>query len=97
MPAPYSKLQDSFTLIPTPGTRIQLAASTPCAELTMTALETNVGEIVYGGATVVAAASGRSGTPLVQGQSVTIKIDDLSKVWLDTLNANDGVSYSWLS
>jgi hypothetical protein len=98
MQTPFTKLQDSRTLIPTPGSRIQLnTTSTPCGKLTVTALESNAGEVVYGGTTVVAALGTRSGTPLVPGQSVDIPIDDLSKVWLDTLNSNDGVSYTWLS
>jgi hypothetical protein len=99
MQTPFTKLQDSKATVTTAGQRVQLnPVSTPCGKLTVTALEGNAGEIVYGGATVVAALGAtRSGTPLVQGQSVDIPIDDLSKVWLDAVNSGDGVSYTWLS
>jgi hypothetical protein len=96
---PFIKLQDGKGVIPTAGTRVQLSTvSIPCGKVTLTALKTNNDEIVYGGATVVAALGAtRSGTPLVQGQSVDIIIDDLSKVWLDAIVSGDGYSYSWLS
>lgn len=98
MPQPYTKLQSGNGTVPTAGTAVQVnPVSTPCASLTITANEGNTGELCYGGSNVVAAANGRIGTPLVQGQSVTLAIDDLSKVYLDAVNSGDGFSYSWLS
>jgi hypothetical protein len=98
MQSGYSSLKSSNGSIATAGTAVQInPVSSPCAQLTITANEGNTGEIVYGGSNVVAAVIGRIGTPLVQGQSVTLAIDDLSKVWLDTVNNGDGYSISWLS
>ena len=98
MPAPYTKLQSSNGSVTTAGTAVQVnPVSTPCAELSLTANEGNAGEICYGGSNVKAAVSGRIGTPLVQGQTVVLKIDDLSKVYLDAVTSGDGFSYSWLS
>lgn len=95
---PYTKLQSNNGTIAIAGTAVQISVSSiPCGQLTITANEGNAGEIVYGGSNVVAAAIGRIGVPLVQGQSVTLLIDDLSKVWFDTVNSGDGFSYSWLS
>jgi hypothetical protein len=97
MPQPYTNLKSGNGSITTAGTAVQLAAgATPCAELTITANENNVGTIVYGGSNVVGAASGRIGTPLVPFQSVQIRIDDLSKVWFDAVTSGDGYSYSYL-
>jgi hypothetical protein len=100
---PASNLKDGKGMIPTPGTRVQLSTiSLPCAKLTLTAHKLNQDEIVYGGPTVVAAlgasaaASTRSGTPLVPGQSVDIYIDNLTKVWLDGIVANDAYSFTYL-
>ena len=98
MPEPYTKLQSSNGTVATAGTAVQVnPVSTPCAQLTITANEGNVGELVYGGSNVKAAVNGRIGTPLIQGQSVTLPIDDLSKVYLDAVTSGDGFSYSWLS
>jgi hypothetical protein len=98
MPAPYTKLQSSNGSVTTAGTAVQVnPVATPCAELSLTANEGNVGELCYGGSNVLAAANGRIGTPLIQGQTVVLKIDDLSKVYLDAVNSGDGFSYSWLS
>jgi len=98
MPAPYTVLKDGKTAVTTAGQRVQLTTTgTPCAKLTVTALGNNTNEIVYGGITVVGAVgSTRSGTPLQPGQSVDIPIDDLSKVWLDSIVNGEGVSYTWL-
>src|SRR3954468_19704168 len=96
MPQPFSNLKDGSKNVTTAGTRVQLASPTPCGEVTVTARVDNASDIVYGGATVVAALVGRSGTPLSPGQPVNLKIDDLSKIWLDALSSGDGVTFSYL-
>jgi hypothetical protein len=98
MQTPFIKLQGSRTVVATAGQRVQLnATSTPCGKLTITALKSNTGEIVFGDSTIVAAFGSRNGTPLEPMQSVDIPIDDLSKVWLDAEVSGEGVSYTWLS
>jgi hypothetical protein len=87
----------NLTLI-TPGTRVQLSSvSIPCAKVFLSAGRNNQGTITVGGSTVVANATGTSGSDLVAGGSMTIEIDDLSKIWFDGTAANDTVSFSYLA
>jgi hypothetical protein len=93
------KIQDNFLIVPTAGTRLPLATqSTPCARVTISADENNAGNVSVGGATVVAAVGAtRSGCVLQPGGSVAFDIDDLSKVYVDVLNNNDKVLFTWTS
>jgi hypothetical protein len=92
----YSNFKDSNATLAAAGTRQQLASPTPCGKVTITAGENNAGNIVVGGATVVGAAVGRSGSVLLPLGSITLEIDDLSKGWFDGTNTGDTVSYSYL-
>jgi hypothetical protein len=96
MPQPYSNFKDSNAALTSAGTRQQLAGPTPCGKVTITAGENNAGNIVIGGPTVVGAIIGRSGSALPPLNSITLEIDDLSKVWFDGTNTGDTVSYSYL-
>jgi hypothetical protein len=94
---PYTNFKDGKTTVATAGTRQKLASPTPCGKVTVTAREDNSDNIVVGGPTVVALLGPtRSGSVLVQNQSITLEIDDLSKVWLDAVTSGDGVTYSYL-
>lgn len=85
---------DGRTIVATAGTRVALAASTPAAWVQITALMTNTGLVVVGGAsTVVAEAASRRGTPLARGDSVTMPVRDLADVGVDAEASGDGVSY----
>lgn len=94
-----SRIQDGFLIIPTAGTRVPLMPqSTPCSKITISADENNAGNVSIGGTTVVAAVGAtRSGNVLVPGGSVSYDIDDLSKVYVDTINNNDKVLFTWTS
>jgi hypothetical protein len=90
---------DGVRQVTTPGTRVRLtASSTLCRKVIIQALGTNLGDIVVGGATVVAAA-GTQATPTRRGFVLSpndwqeFEFDDLTDVWLDSLYAADGVSY----
>jgi hypothetical protein len=104
MPQPYTVFKDNssvpsanLTLV-TPGTRVQLSSvSVPCAKVFLSAGRNNVGIITVGGATVVGANSGTSGNDMSALGSMTIEIDDLSKIWFDGTNANDTVSFAYLA
>lgn len=89
------KIKDGRAVVTTPGSRVQISA-VPYAikEVTLTALAGNAGTVVIGGNTVVASLATRTGTPLNKDDSCTIEIDDLSDVYMDATNANDGVSFS---
>jgi hypothetical protein len=91
---------DGRAVVATAGTRVQVSVpSIAITSAAITALETNVGKIVIGGPTVVAAAGTRRGTPLAAGETYSIdrddQVDDLSQVWIDATANGDGVSYSY--
>lgn len=77
------------------GTPEALAASTAITKVDVTALSSNTDTIVVGDATVDATLVSRTGTPLEPGDTVTITIDDLAKVFVDVLVAGEGVSFNY--
>jgi hypothetical protein len=72
-----------------------VATSTPVQTVIITAETDNTGVIVVGNASVVAALATRKGTPLAAGESVSMNIDDLNKVYLDTTVNGDGVTFTY--
>jgi len=60
----------------------------------ITAETDNTGVITVGGSAVVGALATRKGVPLAVGDSVTLPINNLSDVYLDTTVNGDGVTYS---
>lgn len=90
-------IQDGTATVSTAGTRVPLSStSTMCSQVTITAHESNTGTVVVGSNTVVAAVNGRRGTPLYSTQSVTLNINDLNKVYIDSTVSGDKVTFSWL-
>jgi hypothetical protein len=92
----FTAIADNRKVIATAGTAETLAATTACKEVTLTAMLANTGIVVVGGSTVVAAQSTRRGTPLAAGDSYTLTIDDLVKIYLDVTVSGEGVVYSYL-
>lgn len=88
-------VSDGRKIITTAGTRVTLAASTACKWVIITAETDNTGLVVIGGTTVVAALATRQGTPLYAGDSVTILIDNLNDVNLDSMVNGDGVTFQY--
>ena len=88
---------DGRTIVTTAATRVALAASTVAKIVIITAETDNTGLIVVGGATVVAALATRQGTPLYAGESITLLIDNLADVYLDSTVSGDGVTYTYLT
>ena len=85
-------------VVTTAGTRETLVASTTAAKLVIITAETdNTGVMAVGAVTVVAAVLTRVGTPLLAGDSITLPVDDLVKVYLDSTVSGDGVTYVALS
>lgn len=81
-------------VVTTAGTPVQVAAlGTKCRKVTITAETDNTGYIVVGDSTVIAALATRLGSPLAAGQSITLNLDDLGKVWIDSTVSTDGVTY----
>ncbi len=92
-----SGIGDGRKIIATTGTAETLAASTACKEVTITAETNNTNIVTIGGSTVVGALATRRGTPLEAGDSVTLKIDDLAKIYVDVITDGEGVTYSYLT
>lgn len=74
-----------------------VASSIPCTKVNIMAEKNNTGIICVGGSSVVAAEATRTGIPLDAGQSQTIEIDDLVKIYLDTTVSTDGVTFNYFT
>lgn len=57
------------------------------------ALLENTDCVVIGDSTVVAAAGTRRGIPLMAGASITLDVEDLYPIWIDTVVSGEGVSF----
>lgn len=91
-------LKDGNATLASAGTRQQLSAtSVPCAKVIISAGANNVGNISVGGTTVVGANTGTSGAVLLALGSITLEIDDLSKVWFDGTNTGDILTYTYVA
>ena len=95
---PAGSIGDGRQVVTTAGTRVQLSTtSVRVKSVAVTAETDNTGVITVGGSTVVAALATRRGTPLAAGATISLDINDLAKVYLDTTVNGDGVTYSYLA
>jgi len=92
-----STVGDNRKTVTTPGTAVALASSTTIKQVTVTAELTNTDLVCVGGSTVVAALATQRGTPLYPGDSFTIESDNLAEVFIDAIDATDGVVFTYLS
>ena len=89
---------DGRTVVTTAGTRVALAGSTACSQVILTAETDNTGLVVVGAAaTVVAAIATRRGIPLAAGDSLTLEIDNLADIGLDSTVNGDGVTFVYFT
>lgn len=87
-------LLDGRRVVPSSGTPVQLSTETAETTTVVIYAETdNSGYIVVGDTTVVAATATRRGIPLAAGDSITMNINQLHYVWLDTTASGDGVTF----
>ena len=82
--------------VPSAGTAVPLASSTPASKAIITALAANGGTVVVGGPAVVAAPASIQGTPLRPGDTLALDIYNLAAVFLDAEQSGDGVSFTYL-
>ena len=87
-------LTDGRQTVTTPGTAVAIRASLACRWVIVTALRTNTAQVNVGGSGVLATVGGTTGTSLLAGESVTIPIDNASKVFVDARTAGEGVSFT---
>jgi hypothetical protein len=87
-------LGDGRQVVTTAGTRVQLsAASVSCSRVTIIAETDNTDYVVVGAVTVVAALATRRGSPLGPGDSMTLNVNNLNLVYIDSLVSTEGVTF----
>jgi hypothetical protein len=92
----YSNIGTGRKVVTTAGTAVALVSTnTPCRRVDITAETDNTNPVVVGDANVVAAIATRKGTPLAAGATLTIYVDDLSKVYLDAVTSTEGVTFTY--
>jgi hypothetical protein len=72
-----------------------VAASVAIRSLVVTAETDNTNPVTVGGNGVVGALATRQGTPLAAGESISLDIDDLAKVYVDVITNGEGVTYTY--
>lgn len=87
--------EDGYKVVTTAGTEVQLTTtSTPCSWVTVIALTSNTSQVSVGDSGVVAATGATErGVPLFAGDSVTLPVNDVSKVYIDSRVNGEGVTY----
>lgn len=88
---PLSEIVKAATrTVSSAGTQVTLTTtSTPCKSVIIKALSTNTGFIYIGGSD----CSNTAGYILSAGESISMDIDDLFKIWIDSSVNAEGVSY----
>lgn len=90
---PYSIVGSGVQTVTTAGTRVALASTTAIKSVTVRAKSVNTG-LIYVGSSIVASSNGFQ---LSSGETVSIDIDNLSKVYIDSAVNEEGVSFIYLS
>ena len=90
---PGTIVGNGVTSVPTAGSAVQLASTSSIKSVTVRALSTNTG-LIYIGSSSVSLANGFELSPQ---ETVSIDINDPSKLWLDTQTNGNGVSYIYLA
>ena len=87
-------VRDGRKTVTSAGTAERLAASsTPCKKVTIMAEIDNTDYVVIGGSTVVAALATRQGIPLTAGMSITLDVENLYDLWIDSVVSTEGVTF----
>ena len=93
---PATGIGDGRKVVTTNGTEVPLSTtSVRVRSLVVTAETDNTNPVTVGGSTVVGALATRRGTPLSAGQSISLDIDDLSKVYIDSITDGEGVTFTY--
>ncbi len=89
---PYTIVGSGQTTVTTAGTPVVLASSTATASMTIRAFSTNTGKIYVGSAGV----SSSTGFILSADETVSLDLDNLSKIFINSSVNGEGVSYIYL-
>lgn len=95
----FDKIGAGRQTVTTSGTEVQLSTSSiPCQRVIVTAEIDNTDTVVVGNVSVVASPdSAIVGTPLAAGDSYTMPINNVNKVYVDAQANGDGVTYTYYS
>jgi hypothetical protein len=84
--------------VTTSGTPVQLLSSTTaCTTVIVCAKPTNTGVIAVGASTVIAASASLNSIPLMPGDSISLPINDVSKVYIDATVNGEGATFLYLT
>jgi len=85
--------------VTTAGTAVQITATaTPCKEVWLSGDTGNSDLVVVGDSSVVAAAGTQQGIVIIPGNtSIRLQINDLSKLWVDSISNGDELCYAYLT
>lgn len=94
---PATIIGSGRTVVSVAGTAVKIQnTSQVCREITITALDSNTDAIFVGGSDVLATAGSEKGLLLTPTGSVTIDIDDVSKIYVDARESGDAVTYTYV-
>lgn len=91
----FGSIGDGRKVVTTAGTAVALATTTAIKRVYIQAETDNTGVIVVGGSTVVASLATRRGITLNAGDCITLDIDDLADVYIDSTVNGDGVTFTY--
>lgn len=87
-------VRDGRKTVTSAGTAERLVSSnTKCKKVTIMALIMNTDYVVVGSSTVVANATTRRGIALSAGMSITLDVEDLYDLWIDSVVSGEGVMF----
>ncbi len=90
----YPNVRDGRKTVTTAGTRVQLSTTnTICRKIEIQALSANTNYVFVGDITVVAATGSERGIRLAPGAVITMYVQDLYSLYLDSRVSGEGVSY----
>jgi hypothetical protein len=95
--APATAIANGRKTVTAAGTAEALGSTTAMRSVIVQALRNNTGVIVVGGSGVIAAVGTRTGVSLQAGETTTVRINDLAKVFIDATVSGEGVSYAYVS
>lgn len=90
---PYHVMGSGQTMVPTAGTAVALATNTSTTSITLRAFATNTGNIFVGTTGVTSS----TGFILSADETVSLDLDNLDKVFINSAVNSEGVSYIYLA
>lgn len=88
-PQGYDTINEGLKAVATAGTAVQLASNS-CQKVFIQAMDDNVGVVVIGSSTVVAAVGTRQGTALFPSQGQWFEVSNTNKLYIDAASGGDG-------